>query len=506
MKETATEIVRRLQTAGFTAFWVGGSVRDFLLSREPGDYDIATSALPEQIEALFKHTIAVGRKFGVIVVIENGHQFQVATFRAEADYQDGRRPEHVRFGDAQADAERRDFTVNGLFFDPVHKELRDWVGGEKDLRAGIIRTIGRPEERFAEDHLRLLRAVRLATQLDFEIEPETFRAIQTHAAKIKAISAERIRDELVKLFTLGAPPSRRPVDNEKLSDEMPPIPNTPGTSSPSPPRSGGEGRGEVALRVQGEQENLTRPATPAARGLLLLRDTGLLEHILPEVAATIHCEQSPDYHPEGSVFNHLVLMLQKMPPDADPLLPWAILMHDIAKPLTASRDEKTGSIHFYEHERIGADMAERILERLRFPRKQIDAVAKAVRCHMQFKDAMQMRKATLRRLLMRPTFPLELQLHRVDCLGSHGRLDVYDFLIAQSKELDNQPEIHPPLLKGDDLIKLGIPPGPALGALLNEIREKQLQDELKTPEEAQAWAKEQINRGSRVEGRGEKRG
>jgi poly(A) polymerase len=192
-------------------------------------------------------------------------------------------------------------------------------------------------------------------------------------------------------------------------------------------------------------------------------------------------------------------MLQKMPPDANPLLPWAILMHDIAKPLTASRDEKTGSIHFYEHERIGAEMTERILERLKFPRKQIDAVVQAVRCHMQFKDAPQMRKSTLRRLLMRPTFPLELQLHRVDCLGSHGRLDVYNFLLAQSQEMDNQPEIHPPLLKGDDLIKLGMSPGPTMGALLNEIREKQLQDELKTPEEAEAWAKEQI---ARVENRG----
>jgi poly(A) polymerase len=247
---------------------------------------------------------------------------------------------------------------------------------------------------------------------------------------------------------------------------------------------------------------VTRPTSSAARGLLLLRESGLLEHVLPEVAATIHCEQSPDYHPEGSVFNHLVLMLQKMPPEADPLLPWAILMHDIAKPLTASRDEKTGSIHFYEHERIGAEMTERILERLRFPRKQIDAVVQAVRCHMQFKDALQMRKSTLRRLLMRPTFPLELQLHRVDCLGSHGRLEVYDFLVAQAKELDQQPEIHPPLLKGDDLLKLGMQPGPAMGALLNEIREKQLQDELKTPEEARAWAKERISRGSRVEGRG----
>jgi len=442
----ATEIVRRLQTAGFAAFWVGGSVRDFLLGREPGDYDIATSALPEQIEALFNRTIAVGRKFGVIVVLEERHEFQVATFRAEADYQDGRHPEHVRFGDAKADAERRDFTVNGLFFDPVREQLHDWVGGEKDLRAKIIRTIGSPNERFAEDHLRLLRAVRLATQLGFEIEPETFRAVQANAPKIKLISSERIRDELVKLFA--------PLQVGRVTP--------------------------------------CAPLSPAAHGLELLRESRLLEHVLPEVAATIHCEQSPDFHPEGNVFNHLVLMLKKMPPDADPLLPWAILMHDIAKPVTASRDEKTGSIHFYEHERIGAEMAERILDSLRFPRKQIDAIVQAVRCHMQFKDALQMRKSTLRRLLMRPTFPLELQLHLVDCLGSHGRLDVYNFLVEQAKELDKTPEIHPPLLTGEDLIQLGMPPGPAMGALLNEIREKQLQDELKTPAEARAWAEEQI--------------
>lgn len=450
MRATANDIVRRLQKASFSAFWVGGCVRDFLLGREPGDYDIATSALPGQIEELFPRTIAVGRKFGVMVVVENGHQFQVATFRAEADYQDGRHPGHVTFGNARADAERRDFTVNGLFFDPVHKELHDWVGGEKDLRAKVIRTIGSPAERFAEDHLRLLRAVRFAARLGFDIERETFRAVQKNAAKIKTISAERVRDELVKLFA--------PSESSVIS--------------------GGT------------------PAVPAAHGLELLRESGLLDHVLPEVAATADCQQSPDYHPEGNVFNHLVLMLGKMPADADPLLPWAILMHDIAKPLTASYDEKTGGIHFYEHERIGAEMAERILERLRFPRKQIEAVVKAVRCHMQFKDAMQMRKATLRRLLLRPTFPLELQLHRVDCLGSHGQLDVYDFLIEKAKELEHQPEIRPPLLGGEDLIKMGMRPGPEMGALLNEIREKQLQDELKTAAEARAWAKKKIKEGT----------
>jgi poly(A) polymerase len=431
MTETATQIVRRLQNAGFSAYWVGGCVRDFLLGRDPGDYDIVTSALPDQIEKLFQRTIPVGRKFGVIIVLEDGHQFQVATFRAEADYQDGRHPAYVVFGDAVADARRRDFTVNGLFYDPVERKLHDWVGGEADLRAKIIRTIGSPAERFGEDHLRLLRAVRLAAQLDFTIEPETFAAIKAAAPKIDAISAERIRDELIKLF--------------------------------SPPH--------------------------ASRGLDLLRQSGLLEQVLPEIAATITCDQSADFHPEGTVFNHLLLMLRNLPADVDPSLPWSVLFHDVAKPLTASRDPQTGSIHFYEHERIGGDMAQQILERLRFPRKQIDDIVIAVRCHMQFKDALQMRKSTLRRMLMRPTFPLELQLHRLDCVGSHGRLDVYDYLVEQAKELEKQPEIHPPLVTGDDLLAMGMKPGPAMGQLLAEIREKQLSDEFKTPDEAREWAK-----------------
>jgi poly(A) polymerase len=321
-----------------------------------------------------------------------------------------------------------------LFYDPVRKELHDWVGGEKDLRARIIRTIGPPEERFAEDHLRLLRAVRFAAQLDFQIEHETLDAVRKLAAKIRDISAERIRDELIKLF-----------------------------------------------------------AWPhASRGLALLRESGLLERVLPEIAATITCEQSPDFHPEGSVFEHLLLMLKHLPARSDPLLAWAVLLHDVAKPVTASRDSPTGSIHFYGHERIGADMAKDVLERLRFPRNQIDEVVKAVRHHMQFKDAHEMRKATLRRLLLRPTFPLEIELHRLDCLGSHGGLEVYHFLLEQAKELENQPQIRPPLINGYDLQKLGMKPGPALGALLAEIREKQLQDELKTPVEARAWAKKRI--------------
>ena len=437
-RELAINIVHRLRNAGFSVFWVGGCVRDFLLGREPGDYDIATSALPDQIEKLFKRTIAVGRKFGVMVVVEDRRQFQVATFRAESGYRDGRRPEQVTFGDAKADASRRDFTVNGLFYDPLADKLHDWVGGEADLRAGIIRTIGVPEERFAEDHLRLLRAVRFAAQLGFQVEANTFRAIKATAVRIKNISAERIRDELIKLLR--------------------------------PPH--------------------------AARGLELLRDSGLLEQILPEIAATVGCEQSTDFHPEGDVFTHLCLMLRQLPANVDELLPWAVLFHDVAKPLTASRDPKTGGIHFYEHEKIGGRMAGEILERLRFPRKQVEAVTAAVRYHMQFKDAPQMRKATLRRMLLRETFPLELELHRLDCLGSHGRLDVYDFLVAQSAELEKQPEIRPPLLTGKDLIKLGLKPGPAMGRLLAEIREKQLQDELKTKASARKWVNARIKSAS----------
>jgi poly(A) polymerase len=433
-KTLAKEIVIRLQAAGFAAFWVGGCVRDFLLGRDPQDFDIATDAKPEQVEKLFPKTIPVGKKFGVIIVVEGDQQFQVATFRAEADYQDGRRPETVVFANAEADASRRDFTVNGLFFDPLTEKIHDWVGGEKDLRAKTIQTIGKPEERFGEDHLRMLRAVRFAAQLNFEIKLETFTAIQKLAPKIRVISAERVRDELLKLFR--------------------------------PPQ--------------------------ANRGLVLLRDSGLLEHVLPELVATIHCEQSPDFHPEGSVFNHICLMLGKMPAAADASLPWAVLLHDIAKPVTVERDAATGKIHFYGHEKVGADMAESILRRLKFSNKEIEEIVAAVRHHMQFKDVKQMRKAKLRRLLLRETFPLELELHRLDCLGSHGDLEHYNFLIKQAEELMRLPQIRPPLLTGDDLIKLGMKPGRELGALLAEIRELQLADELKTPRSAKTWVKKKL--------------
>lgn len=426
----ATGIVRRLRDAGFTALWVGGCVRDLLLAREAQDYDIVTSAHADQIEALFPHTIPVGRSFGVVIVVVAGQQFQVATFRAEADYRDGRRPGTVTFGDAQADARRRDFTINGLYFDPLGQRLHDWVGGEADLRARVVRTIGEPRERFGEDHLRLLRAVRFAAQLDFAIAPETFAAVRALAERIRLISAERVREELMKLFR--------------------------------PPH--------------------------AARGLDLLRDSALLEHILPELAATLGCPQPPEHHPEGDVFTHVRLMLGQMRADAAPLLPWAVLLHDIAKPRTTVR-EADGRIRSPGHDKLGAEITETILRRLRFSNKEVEEVATVVRHHMTLQQAPQMRKATLRRLLLRPTFPLELELHRLDCLGSHRRLEVYEFLVAQAEELARQPALIPPLVTGHDLLALGLASGPALGQLLRDIRERQLQDELRTRAEALEFAR-----------------
>lgn len=437
LRQAALQVVRRLQEAGYEAYWVGGCVRDMLLGGEPEDYDVATSARPEEVERLFARTVAVGKSFGVVRVLEDPWTVEVATFRAESGYVDGRHPGEVRFADARADALRRDFTVNGLFYDPVREQLHDWVGGRKDLEARIIRTIGPPGRRFAEDHLRMLRAVRLAAQLGFAIEEATLAAIRQQGRLLERISAERIRDELWKLFA---------------------------------PRH-------------------------AARGLRWLRDSGLLAVVLPEVAALEGCEQSPEHHPEGTVLEHVTRMLDLMPKDADPLLPWAVLLHDVGKPVTATREEPTGRLRFFDHEKVGEVMTRAILERLRFARKDIETLAFVVRHHMQFKDVPKMRKATLRRLLLRPTFPLELELHRLDCLGSHGRLDVYELLVREQAALEARPQLRPPLVTGDDLIALGMRPGRALGRLLAELRDRQLAEEITTREEALAWARARLGPG-----------
>jgi tRNA nucleotidyltransferase/poly(A) polymerase len=430
-RETATEIIRRLNEAGHEAYLVGGCVRDELRGLAPADYDIATNARPDEVEALFARTVGVGKSFGVMLVLEADEQFEVATFRADGEYIDGRHPSAVKFSDAKTDASRRDFTVNGLFLNPVTGEVHDWVSGEADLEKRILRTIGDPDARFGEDRLRLLRAVRFAAQLDFEIESATWDAVQTHANAIIQVSAERIRDELLKLFR--------------------------------PPH--------------------------AARGLDLLRDSGLLVHVFPEMMDTIGSEQSPEYHPEGDVYNHIRLMLDSMNNDAPAELPWTILLHDIAKPATAKVGDD-GRIHNYGHDKLGAKMAGVILERLRFPRKQIDAIVFTVLKHMNLAAAPKMRKAKLRRMLLRPTFALELEQHRIDCLGSHRKSDIYDFLRAEQAALADQPALIEPFVRGADLIELGIKPGPPMGKLLNDIRDRQLAEEFSTRDEALAFAKE----------------
>lgn len=428
METTATRIVRRLRDAGHEAYFAGGCVRDRLLGRVAHDIDVATSARPEEVQKLFSRTVAVGAQFGVIVVLEGGGEFQVATFRADGVYLDGRRPESVTFTTAEGDAQRRDFTVNGLFYDPVDGKILDFVGGEADLRAGIIRCIGVPADRFREDKLRLLRGVRFAATLGFRIDPPTWAALRELAPSIASVSAERIRDELVKTL-------------------------------------------QHSSRV---------------RGFDLLDESGLLEILLPEVARMKGCEQPPEFHPEGDVFVHTRLMLSLLPEAVSIPLVFSVLLHDIGKPPAFQRDE-TGRIRFNGHESVGAAMAEKILERLRFSNAQTEATVVAVKNHMAFKDVQRMRVATLKRFLSRPTIDDEMELHRVDCLGSHGLLDNHAFLLAKQEEFSHEPLIPPPLVTGQDLISLGWKPGPLFRRLLDAVQVRQLEGSLTSRAEAMDW-------------------
>ena len=431
LESTAHRIVQRIQDAGYQAVYAGGCVRDMLRGVVPHDYDIATSARPEEIQSLFRRTHAVGAAFGVINVLENNEDFQVATFRCDGVYQDGRRPESVEFSNAEEDAKRRDFTINGLFFDPVQRELRDYVGGREDLAKQCIRAIGDPEARFSEDRLRMLRAVRFATTLDFEIEPATWAAIQKHSAAIHEVSAERIRDELLK--TLLAP-----------------------------------------QRV---------------RGFDLLDASGLLREILPEMERLKGCQQPPQFHPEGDVWVHTRLMLSLLPAEVSTPLLLSVLFHDIAKPDTYSLDPAEGRIRFSGHEKLGAEMTSEILTRLRLPGKDLEATVEAVLNHMAFKDVQKMRVSRLKRFLARPTMPDELQLHRVDCASSNGDLSNFVFLQNKLEEFSTQPLIPAPLVTGNDLILLGHRPGPEFKRILEEIQSLQLEGTLDTKEAALFWVR-----------------
>ena len=432
MEKTAREICARLSDRGHVAYFAGGCVRDMVRGLAPKDFDVATDASPEIVQQIFPHTYAVGAKFGVIVVVENGTNFEVATFRSDGRYLDHRHPTAVRFSSPEEDAKRRDFTINGMFFDPARNEVIDFVDGRADLEKKIIRAIGDSEQRFDEDRLRMLRAVRFATVLDYQLDQATWNALTANAESITQISAERIRDELVKTFL-------------------------------SPNR---------------------------LRGWDLLDESGLLRAVLPEIEPMKGCEQPEQFHPEGDVFQHTRLMLQLLPEKVSVPLVFSVILHDVAKPVTATVDS-TGRIRFNEHDRIGSVMTEQIMERLRFSRAEIDATVEMVRQHMVFKDVAKMRVAKLKRFMARPTFVEELELHRVDCASSHQILDNYQFLLGKQEEFANEPIIPPPLVTGDDLISLGMKPGPKFGEILDAVETRQLEGALKNREEALEWVKQE---------------
>ena len=437
MEKAARKIAERLRDRGHIAYFAGGCVRDMVRGLTPKDYDIATDARPENVQALFPRTYAVGAHFGVIIVLEDGFQFEVATFRSDEAYIDGRHPSAVQFSSPEEDARRRDFTINGMFLDPASDRVIDLVGGQVDIGAKLVRAIGEPGQRLAEDRLRMLRAVRFATALDYQIDERTWDALVASASSINQISGERIRDEVVRIF---------------LSSNR-------------------------------------------VRGWDLLDASGLMSAILPELQAMKGVLQPEQFHPEGDVFVHTRLMLSLLRETVSIPLVFAVLFHDVAKPVTARVDE-TGRIRFNEHDRIGAEMTEAIMRRLRFSGAEIEATVEMVRHHMVFKDAPKMRIAKLKRFMARPTFDEELELHRVDCQSSHRMLDNYEFLLRKRDEFANEPIIPPPLVRGDDLIAFGLKPGPKFGEILEAVETRQLEGKLRTRDEALNWVKSHYSLGN----------
>ncbi len=432
--QLALAIAKALHDKGFMVYFAGGCVRDHLMGQTPQDFDIATTAKPEEVEGLFPKTVPVGKQFGVMLVVEEDIPFEVATFRREGGYEDGRHPSQVSFTVPEEDAQRRDFTVNGLFYDPFEKKVIDFVHGLEDLPRRIIRAIGDPDERFEEDKLRLLRAIRFASTLGFQIEPKTWEAVCRRAHEIHAVSPERIREELVKIFT--------------------------------------------------------RPGS--ARGYSLLSESGLMKEVLPEVEVMRGVQQPEKFHPEGDVFEHTRLLFENLRPPVSSILAFSVLFHDIGKPKTFA--VRKGRLTFYEHSEEGAKMASDIMKRLRFSNEEIDGVYECVANHMKFMDVKKMRAGKLKRFISRPYFNEEMELHRVDCAASHGMLDNYYFLQDKLKEYANE-ELKPkPLVNGNDLIAMGMQPGPAMKPILEELYELQLEGAHQTREEALAWLKQKLGR------------
>ena len=430
-RELANSICDRLQKHGHQAFLVGGCVRDLLLGRDPADYDVATDASPERVVELFPQSLTVGAQFGVVLVSQDSVKVEVATFRRDMGYSDGRHPDQVVFTTtAQEDVSRRDFTINGLLMRHDSDEVLDFVDGQADLRAGIIRAIGDPERRFSEDKLRMLRAIRFAARFGYTIEPKTFAAIHRHAEEIHSVSAERIHEELSKLLTEGA----------------------------------------------------------ARRGFELLDKTRLLQQILPEISAMKGVQQPPEFHPEGDVWTHTRMMLEGLPPNVSRTLAWSVLLHDVGKPPTFRPASVTGDrIRFDNHVDVGVQLAAGICKRLKFSNDEAERILALVANHMKFKDVAQMRTSTLKRFVRLPRFDEHLELHRLDCLSSHANLDAYDRVRRFLAETPPEQVKPTRLLTGDDLSEMGYLPGPAFQTMLRALEDAQLEGNVTTKEEAKAF-------------------
>ena len=427
----ANSICETLRRNGYQALLVGGCVRDLLLGREPADYDVTTDATPEQVMALFPESIAVGAQFGVISIPRDGMKIEVATFRSDVGYSDGRHPDRVVYSKtAQEDVRRRDFTVNGLLMRHDTGEVLDYAGGQADLKARMIRAIGEPDRRFTEDKLRMMRAVRFAARFGFEIEAETFRAIRRHVAEIHHVSPERLREELTKMLTEGA----------------------------------------------------------ARAAFELLDQTWLLQQVLPEVGAMKGVEQPPQFHPEGDVWIHTRMMLEALPAGASPTLAWGVLLHDVGKPPTFQSAAETGDrIRFNNHVQVGVRMAEDICKRLRFSNEDTEQILALVDNHMRFGAVEEMRSSTLKKFVRLPHFEEHLALHRLDCLSSHRNLDSYDF-VRRFLEVTPPEQVRPErLLSGDDLQEMGFRPGPLFSQILQAVEDAQLEGQIRTREEAKEY-------------------
>ncbi|TFG77398.1 MAG: CCA tRNA nucleotidyltransferase [Thermodesulfobacteriales bacterium] len=422
------EVVVELRKAGHKAFCVGGCARDTLLGIEPKEYDITTSATPEEVSEIFPHTVPIGVSFGVILVITGKYQFEVATFRKDQSYTDGRHPDKVIYSsEEQEDVRRRDFTINGMLYDPIEEEVIDYVDGIRDIKSKIVQTIGDPYERFNEDKLRMMRAIRFSSRYNFELNLDTFLAIEKLAADITQVSSERIRDEITKIITQSNP----------------------------------------------------------GHGLNMLSVSGLLKYILPDVEIMTGVEQPPEFHPEGDVFIHTCLVLDKLHKNqagvVSPELAIGALLHDVGKPPTFSVSDR---IRFNGHDKLGADMSKKICRELKFSNKQIEVIYALIRDHLKFKDVFNMKKSTLKRFIGMPHFEEHMALHLADCQASHGLTAAYDFVMEKYNDFEEE-EIKPaPLISGRELIEMGYKPGPLFSDILNFVEEAQLEGEITNTQEA----------------------